>query len=118
MSKRGRGRPPTGCPQWDPDEKVWIARILMPTWGRKPVRLPGIAEHEVARAHAKAKDVAIAFIEGGYVPEQALDTLNEWFERWGKAREAKGLASVRNDRGRYTKWVAPVIGTKPIAQVT
>lgn len=54
-----RGRPPTGCPMWDPDAKVWIARILMPSSGRRPVPMPGIAEHETERAHAKAKEVVI-----------------------------------------------------------
>ena len=44
-TKRGRGRPPTGCPQRDPDENVWIARILMQRGGRRPVKMPGIAQH-------------------------------------------------------------------------
>jgi integrase len=96
---------------------VWIARILMQSGGRKPVKMPGIAEHEVERAHAKAKEVAETFIEDGYVPAQALETVNEWFGRWAEFREKKGLRSVRSDRGRYGKWVAPAIGTKPIAMV-
>jgi integrase len=116
--KRGRGRPPTGCPKWDPELQVWIARILQQSGGRKPVPMPGITEHEVERAHAKARQVAEVAISGGYVPEEALETVNEWFKAWTKAREAKGLVTVRNDRGRYGKWVSPVIGTKPMAHIT
>jgi integrase len=116
--KRGRGRPPTGCPQWDADAQQWIARILMPSGGRKPVPMPGIGEHEVERAHAKAKDIAVTAINDGYVPESAIETVNEWFVRWAKARDAKGLASVANDRTRFNKWVASHLGTKPMTGVT
>jgi len=116
-TKRGRGRPPTGCPQWDREERVWIARSLLSSGGRGRVRMPGIAEHETERAHAKARQVAQEVLAGGYVPAEAADTVNEWFELWAEAREEKGLRSVRNDRGRYSKWVAPVIGTKAIATV-
>ena len=111
------GRPPTGCPKWDPDAKQWIARILMPSGGRRPVHMPGIAEHETDRAHATAKRVALRARDGGFVPAASLETVNEWFERWASAREAKGLASVRNDRGRFTKWISPALGTEPMATV-
>ena len=116
-TKRGRGRPPTGCPKWNPEKQVWEAHILKPSGGRRPVPMPGIAEHETERAAAKAKEVAEAAIAGGYVPAEALETVNEWFERWTTARAAKGLLSGRSDRGRFTKWIAPVLGTEPMARV-
>jgi hypothetical protein len=73
--------------------------------------MPGIAEHEVERAHWKAKDIAIQAKSGGYVPAEARETINDWFDRWVDARKAKGLRSTRHDRGRYGKWIAEGIGT-------
>ena len=37
-----RGRPPTGCPKFI--DGVWVARIIMPSRGRRPVPMPGIPE--------------------------------------------------------------------------
>jgi hypothetical protein len=75
--------------------------------------MPGIAEHETERAAAMAKVVAIRVRDGGYVPAEALETVNEWFERWAEARDAKGLSSVRNDRSRFTKWISPRAARRP-----
>lgn len=112
-----RGRPPTGCPHWNPATQQWEARILKPSGGRKPVPMPGIAEHEVERAHALAKQIALRAREGGFVPEEALETVNEWVKRWADARRNKGIRTVGTDLGRYTKWISPVIGTKPMARI-
>lgn len=111
-----RGRPPTGCPKFI--DGVWVARILMPTGGRRPVPMPGIPEQDTDRAHALARTLAIRARDGGFVPESAQETVNEWVERWAKARQAKGLGTVGTDLGRYNKWIAPIIGTKPMAAVT
>ena len=35
-----------------------------------------------------------------------------------KDRERRQLRTARNDRGRYTRWIAPVIGTIAIASIT
>ena len=125
-TKRGRGRPPTGCPKWNPEKQVWEAHILKPTGGRKPVPMPGIAEHETERAAAKAKEVAEAAIAGGYVPAEALETVNEWFERYYKAAERGEVG--RKNRGqpqvtakdrekRFLNWISPIIGTVPMSRV-
>jgi integrase len=52
------------------------------------------------------------------VEEGTGDTTSEWFGRWLAARKAKGLARVRDDAGRYHKWIEPIIGMKPIASLT
>jgi integrase len=80
--------------------------------------MPGIGEHEKQRAYAMAKTVALRARDGGFVPEEASETVSEWFERWTDVRRAKGLRTVRNDVGRFGKWVAPIIGHKPMARVT
>ncbi|HEX3345554.1 MAG TPA: hypothetical protein VHS09_13315, partial [Polyangiaceae bacterium] len=118
MTTSKRGRPPTGCPKWDADAKQWVARLLKPNGGRHPVAMPGIPEHDVERAHALAKQLATRAQEGGFVPDVAREVVNEWVERWAKARRAKGLRTVGTDLVRYAKWIAPVIGTKAIAELT
>jgi integrase len=127
MTKRGRGRPPTGCPQWDADEQVWIARVLTPTGGRKPVRMPGIAEHETDRAAAKARQIAERTIDGGFVPEGvATDTVNEWFSRYylaatkgevgRKNRGAPQVTALERER-KFLHWISPIIGTKSMVTI-
>lgn len=114
----GRGRPPTGCPTWDAAARQWVARIMLATGQRRSVPMPGIAEHETERAHAMAKTLALRVRVGGFVPEEASETVSEWFERWADARTAKGLRSVRNDRGRFHKWILPALGAKPVTAIT
>src|SRR6185437_16191184 len=98
-----RGRPPTGCPKWDPDTKQWNAWPLLPNGSRRPIPMPGIGEHETERAAALAKTIAYRVKDGGYVPSEALETVNDWFTRWAAARTPKGLSSVRTDRSRFVK---------------
>lgn len=117
-TKRGRGRPPTGCPHYDPDLGMWVARVKMSTGGRRPIPMPGIAQHEVERAHAKAKQVAEEVIAGGYVPVEALETCGDYFDRWSKARAASGVGTTYDDRGRWKKWLAEHLSHKPVAGVT
>lgn len=118
MGRSKRGRPPTGCPAWDPSRGMWVARLLQPSGGRRPVDMPGIPEADVERARALAKTLAIRARDGGFVPEEALETVNEWVVRWAKARTAKGLRTVGTDLGRFNKWLSPIIGTKAMTSVT
>ncbi|HEY1696182.1 MAG TPA: site-specific integrase [Polyangiaceae bacterium] len=111
-----RGRPPTGCPKWDAERGIWYARLLMPSGSRRPVDMPGIPEHDVERAHTLAKALALRSQDGGFVPGEALETTNEWFDRWHKVRVAKGLRA-RDDLGAFWKWISPVIGTIAITRV-
>jgi hypothetical protein len=60
MATDERGRPPTGRAKWDPDAKIWNA--LATSWqhrGPQAGPMPGIAEHEKARAEAMAKVLAL-----------------------------------------------------------
>src|ERR1700722_17235292 len=81
-----------------------------------------------ARARDKAKRLSqIAATENGTAPPRpavrgapppAGETFEAWAERWCKAREARGLTSVDDDRGRLRKWVLPLWGATPIAALT
>jgi integrase len=111
-----RGRPPTGCPKWNADAKVWEAHLYNGGTTRKPVALPGIAEHDLEGARRLAKAVALRAREGGFVSAEAMETVNEYFERRHKVRSLK-LSRPRDDWSAYWKWIAPVIGTKPAARI-
>lgn len=51
-------------------------------------------------------------------PAPSRETLAAWCARWCAAREARGLSSVPDDRGRLRKWVFPHFEGSPIADVT
>lgn len=46
------------------------------------------------------------------------ETVSQWFELWAQAREAKGLSTVADDRGRFRAHIEPEIGRCPISGVT
>ena len=115
MTNSRRGRPPTGCPDWDPDAKQWVAYVRLPTGQRRPVPMPGIAEEETERAAKLAKTLALRAREGGFVPEEATETCSEYFGRWTEARELQGIRTTADERGRWRKWVEPHLGVKPVA---
>jgi len=72
---------------------------------------------DAARAKETAKLVARRMRERGLGSLTSGETVDEWFERWVAARAAKGLSSTKNDRGRYKKWIAPILGSKSVATV-
>jgi hypothetical protein len=45
------------------------------------------------------------------------ETCNAWYERF-KAHRRKDVGTVDDDARRWSKWIAPKIGTKPIVAVT
>jgi integrase len=112
-------RQQTGSPRWNATLACWVARVSMPDGTRKPVPLSQLTDPaDAASAKTLAALVARRVREGGAVEVGSGEIVDEWFERWIAARIAKGLSSTSNDRGRYKKWIAPVIGHKPIAEVT
>jgi integrase len=48
----------------------------------------------------------------------AGESVATWAERWFTAREQRGLTSVDTDRGRFGRWIAPHLGSKPLVEVT
>jgi integrase len=50
--------------------------------------------------------------------EPSAGTVADWFDRFATAREARGLTSVRDDRGRFVHHVAPVFGELLMSAVT
>lgn len=86
------------------------------------------------QAEARARETAAAYSEdvrrkglGAATPRRARrgasssttsaagETVTAYAARWLADREARGYTSVRTDRARFTQWVAPMLGDKPIA---
>jgi hypothetical protein len=41
----------------------------------------------------------------------------QWFERWSLERDSRGLASVKDDRGRFKVHIEPALGHLPMRDV-
>ncbi len=65
-----------------------------------------------ACAASMAPEVRVAHGKG------EAETVGKWFERFHAAKEAKGLATVAEMRGRARKWILPGIEHKPMRDVT
>jgi len=98
----------------------WKARIQFPDGGpRRTVLLPIGLTEEQAREHAlelsqtaRQTTAAVAAAEKG-----ALETVEEYGDRYVTWKVAKGQTTALDTRGRLRKWVYPVIGRMPITQV-
>jgi integrase len=54
---------------------------------------------------------------GATTRKSAAETVDDYFDRWLKDRVAQGIRSTGSDKGRYTKWIKPLIGAKSVALV-
>ncbi len=99
-----RGRPPTRVPDMGRRlQAVGRATCMLPTGQRRPVPMPGIAEHEgSARPGDGEDDAANRAREGGFAPEEALETVNEWFETWVERRAKQRASRPRTTTARAT----------------
>jgi integrase len=78
---------------------------------------PGMSEARCLGLLPKLREMAKA---GLLVAETSPtdESVSDWFKRWAEAREARGLTCVRDDRGRFKKWIEPHIGSIAITKVT
>ena len=106
---------------------VWKAthfafRCRVKDGGRPWVPLPPGLTKEAAAA--MALEIATMASAGELVmaaakaPVTKAETFSQWSERWLEARQARGLATVRNDRSRLTTHVLPVLGDRPMVKVS
>ena len=103
----------------------FACRITLPDGRRSPeICLPGL-DIEQARARAAsltataAREVLTAAelaTAAAVADEPAAETADGWAERWFTSREERGLTSVRDDRGRWRKWVSPQIGARRLVE--
>lgn len=98
----------------------WHARFTMNDKTRSPYKAldPSIPYEDEARARECARDIAETVRKTGLVPEMVRETTREWFTRFHKHKEGRGLSTVEEMRGRYRKWIDPAIGLKDPRAVT
>lgn len=111
-------RKATGSAIWRPNLGCWVAVVTSLDKSRKwiPMRkLTDPAAKDAARAQAAV--VSQRWRERGCVDDSTGEVLNEYFKRWCAERELRGLASVKEDRERYAKWIADTLGTLEVAYV-
>lgn len=77
---------------------------------------PAVAvDRESAKAEAARKAPKMRKI--GVAADPSSETFKEWLERLHAAKEAKGLSTVKDMRGRAARWVLPVFGDKDIRTI-
>lgn len=109
----------------------WIGRITGPDGKRIRVDLGDWPNSRKGRQ--RAKDAALAWTtklrekglsvapprgRAGRRRPDEMETCSDYVERWLEDRNRRGLASVATDRGRMKRHVLPVIGARPIREVT
>ncbi|MBS9777906.1 MAG: tyrosine-type recombinase/integrase [Gammaproteobacteria bacterium] len=83
----------------------------------------------LAEARDKAREIIRTYRAGNdYHQQQKTDrlqaeyeqsnTLNDWFTRWIETKSDKAESTQKDYKGRYLKWVSPVMGKRPLTQVT
>jgi len=119
-------RRPTGTVEWVPasasEPGHYKARVRLADGTRPWVHYPPEVTEAEARARAQLAE-RIAKREGRVskqtaAAERATETCDEWWSRYFAWRKEKGQASVKDSRARVTKWIAPKIGTRPMAGIT
>lgn len=79
---------------------------------------PAIPLDDRAAAKAEASRLAPKVLARPVVDKGKRETVRDWFGRLHKTKEERGLATVKDMRGRASKWVFPVFGDKPMREVT
>jgi len=115
-------RPATGWTEWRKDKDgtprwhVWVT--LTHGKGRHAIPLdPSIKQRETERAKECGAFTSKWYREHGVAPETGSETVGAWFKRLHAAKDAKGLATVKDMRGRASAWILPGIEHKAMAKV-
>ncbi len=121
-TRRKGGRPATGSLSWRRNPRTgalqWYAQITLADGSRPLVELdPTITEADRAAARACALVVSQQARSRASVSVRNLETLSEYAGRWLVAREERGLASVRDDRGRLVTHVLPTLGARDVRTI-
>lgn len=98
---------------------VWCARVRTKDGRRVSVELPGVKDVESAKKEAgemarvlhERERAAAAPPATSSAASATGETVDTWIARWFADRERRGLSSVEADRPRWSKWIAPSIGS-------
>ena len=120
-TNRGRGgRPRKGTVIPLPDGRLQPV-ITLPGGGRKRMKPLPLGTSRAMAEERAAYHTGLAEKLGATRPtvkgEAPAGSVSAWFEDFCKARSARGLTSVSDDRGRFTNHVEPVIGALKMTSV-
>lgn len=95
------------------------ARVCLPA-GTSPEKAREIARALTERAQEAGTVREVIPPPGAPMP--AGPTLEDWAAAWCEDREARGLSSVEDDRGRLRRWIqprlVPPLGSRPMAGIS
>jgi integrase len=122
MTTSKGGKAATGAIKWMRNAKTgaihWHGRVTLPGGKRPWAPLdPSIPRDDEARAKACAVETAVWFRTHPMVEGKVEETVAEYAKRWLADREAR-VNSIRDDRGRMTHHVLPVLGPLDVATFT
>jgi integrase len=86
--------------------------------GTTPARAKEAAAALTERAHREGKTQADVHRKPEQVEAPKGRAVADWFAAWLDERERRGLTSVKDDRGRWGKWIAPKLGHLEIAKAS
>ena len=120
----------TGSVQEETDAKgstYYRARIRLGDGSRKWLRVPEKAGYSKARASEWAAAIQEQEDASGLFLKAKLkkagkavvgELTSAWFDRYLDWKDSKGFSNIDGARGRWKKWLAPILGDKPIVDVT
>lgn len=108
--------PPPRTGTIEPHGDHFDVRVRLPGGKLSPrVHLdPGLTREQARERAAKAQRMVD---EGHASAAEGGETFDDWADRWFIEREARGLSSVDDDRGRFGKWISPKLGRRPIVAI-
>lgn len=126
-------RPATGSPRWNKTARTWEVRVTLASGERsRPIAMTGLPACTVrpddperrcacsscALARDGARQTSRRLRNGAAVDVATAETANEWFGRYNAYQSELGQTDADKKRTRWEKWIAPIIGHKPMASVT
>lgn len=119
-AKAKGGRPRTGTVGWTRDGRRQAIVTLADGSRKRLDPFPRGISEALAREKAAfyAEKWAHVHPEPRANETAPRGTVAAWFEQFAAHRDARGLTSVRDDRGRFRRHVAPVIGGLAMTSVT
>lgn len=106
--------------RWPKESGPFFAQVTFPS-GKRSHRIPlGNVSEEIARKATRALQAKAD--RGELLPKAGpltdTTTVAEWFDRWFDWRKEHGFENAENERGRFKKWVVPVLGDTWMVEVT
>lgn len=111
------GRKATGSKRWNSRLGHWEAVVTLLDGSRAYVPMKDIPHEDEERATRTARLISDRLRDGGAVRANTAETVIEWFARWSASRKRSGIKSLDKNESHFRTWIAPKLGTLPIATI-